>query len=112
MKKLLPLLILPILILPFMAFGQIIPPTGTDDIIINPYVVMNNVLDWLFYIAIAAAVAFLIIAAINFITAGGEVKKHELAKNMIIYALVGVAVAILAKGLVALVENLIKGMTT
>ena len=110
MKKLLPLLILPALILPFVALGQIIEPPGEmPDVSIDLANTINNVLNWLFAIAIIAAVAFLILAAINFITQGGDPKNHEKAKNMIIYALVGVAVAVLAKGLVALVENFIKG---
>jgi hypothetical protein len=113
MKKLLPLLMLPALILPFAALGQAIPlPEQPPTITINLWGTIDVVINWLFAIALIAAVAFLIIAAINFITASGDSKKHEVAKNMIIYALVGIAVAVLAKGLVALIRNLVTGVVS
>ncbi|MCX6736532.1 MAG: hypothetical protein NTW73_00355 [Candidatus Parcubacteria bacterium] len=108
MKKLLPLLILSALVLPFVALGQGLPPPPFATITIDIWNTVEFVTNWLFAIALIAAVAFLIVAAINFITASGDSKKHETAKSMIIYALIGVAVAVVSKGLVAMIRAIVE----
>ena len=41
-----------------------------------------------------------------FVTAGGSPEKVTTARNVLMYALIGLAVAVLAKGLIALVAKL------
>jgi hypothetical protein len=52
-----------------------------------------------------AAALFIVIAAFNFITAAGDVEKVKTARMYVLYALVGVIVAILAGAMVNLVKT-------
>jgi phosphoglycerol transferase MdoB-like AlkP superfamily enzyme len=67
---------------------------------------LNTLTDYLFTLLLIVAVIFLIIAAFTFITASGDPEKVGKARNFVLYALIGVAVAVAAKGLVALVQTI------
>jgi cell division protein FtsW (lipid II flippase) len=60
---------------------------------------------WLYNILIAASVVMIIIAAFNFLSSGGDQEKVTKAKQQIIYAVIAVAVAILATGIIKLVQD-------
>jgi hypothetical protein len=62
--------------------------------------------NWLFSILMAVAVIFIIMAAWTFLTAGGNPDSITKARQMLIYALVGVGVAVLARGLPILIASL------
>lgn len=68
---------------------------------------LETIGDWIFVIVLIIAVIFLIFAGYVFITGAGAPEKITKARNMLVWGLVGVAVAILAKGLITLVEQLI-----
>jgi len=51
---------------------------------------------------------FLIIAGYYFVTGGGEPEKLTKARQMLINALIGVAIAVAATGLVGIVKDLVK----
>ena len=70
---------------------------------------LENLIDWLFTILLIVAVIFLVIAAFSFITASGDPDKVGKARNYVLYALIGVAVAVAARGLVALVQLIMGG---
>lgn len=57
---------------------------------------IKNVLNFTFGLLGVIAVIIIIIAAIQYITSGGDSQKVAKAKDTIIYALVGLVVAILA----------------
>ena len=65
-----------------------------------------SVRDWLFYILLIIAAIFIIIAAYYFVTAAGDPEKVKNAKNFVLYALIGVLVALMARGLVSLVKTI------
>lgn len=69
--------------------------------------IMETVVDWMFVILLILSAIIIIIAAFQFVTAGGAPEKVTSARDKMIWALVGVAVAFLAKGLVRLIEMLI-----
>jgi len=69
---------------------------------------LESIVNWLFTILLVVAVIFIIFAAFTFVTAGGDPEKVNTARNQVMYALIGVAVALLAKGLVILVQTIIK----
>jgi hypothetical protein len=71
--------------------------------------VLNNIVDWLFTILLVVAALFIIIAAFYFITASGNPETVAKARNFVLYALVGVAVAVAARGLVALIQRIVGG---
>ncbi|MDD5568939.1 MAG: TrbC/VirB2 family protein [Candidatus Pacebacteria bacterium] len=70
---------------------------------------IENVTDYLANIALVVAVLFFVVAGVLFIYNGGDTKKLDTAKNMILYALVGVAIVLLAKGFVSIVRSLVPG---
>jgi cytochrome bd-type quinol oxidase subunit 2 len=76
------------------------PPTNSVENAIN------NVMNWFFVIVLIIAVIFLLWAGFLFITAGGDPDKVNTARQNVMYAMVGVAVAVLARGIVSLVQGL------
>jgi len=69
--------------------------------------VINTLANWVFAILLALAVIMLLLAAFNWLTSGGNEEKVGSARKMLIWALVGIAVALAAKGLVLIVTALI-----
>lgn len=71
--------------------------------------IINTIANWIFAILLALAVVMLLLAAFNWLTSGGSEEKVSSARRMLIWALVGIAVALAAKGLVEIVKALIGG---
>ncbi len=88
-------------LLPFLAFAQVDSPEKVVDLI-------SKVSVWLYNILIAASVVMIIVAAFNFLGSGGDQEKVTKAKQQIIYAVIAVAVAILATGIIKLVQDFLK----
>jgi FtsH-binding integral membrane protein len=61
---------------------------------------------WGFFLLIAA-VCF-ILAGYLFVTAGGNPESVTKARQWVMFGLIGVAIAMLSRGLIALVEHLVK----
>jgi len=66
---------------------------------------IDVVANWLFTFLLVIAVIMLIWAGLDFVTAGGDPERITGARTKIIYALVGVAVGVLARGLVMVIKN-------
>ena len=64
---------------------------------------LTKVTSWLFIALLFMAFIFIIIGGFTYVSSKGDPKAIASAKNYIIYALIGVAVGVLAKGLVYLV---------
>ncbi|MFH1161723.1 MAG: hypothetical protein V1696_00365 [Candidatus Jorgensenbacteria bacterium] len=62
---------------------------------------------WAYAVLLAVAVVFIIFAAFTFLTAGESAEKVEAAKKQLIYAVIAVATAILATGIIALTKALL-----
>lgn len=69
--------------------------------------VINKVQAWLFWILMSLAVVFIIVSAYFFLFSGGDPKKVEQAKNQLIYSVIAVAVALLARSIIALVSKIL-----
>ncbi len=86
------------------------PPTGTMTTpskgISSTSVIatLGNVADWIFYILLAVSVVLIAIAGLQYATAQGDPDKIKEAGTKVLYALIGIIVAALAKGLVVLVQ--------
>ena len=65
---------------------------------------LGNIADWLFYILIGVSVLFIVIAGLEYTTAQGDPEKIKSAGQKVLYSLIGIIVASLAKGLVILVQ--------
>lgn len=72
-------------------------------------VALRTLTDWLFVILVVVSVIFIILAGLQFITGGGDPAAVSMARTKLIWAAVGIGVALLARGLPAAVQNLIKG---
>ncbi len=80
------------------------PPSKTIPEDIDVVKTLGNIADWLFYILLGVAVLLIAIAGLQYALAQGDPEKIKKAGQSVLYALVGVVVASLAKGLVILVQ--------
>ncbi len=80
------------------------PPTAPT---IDFMSALNSIVNWLFAILLVVAALFIIIAAFDFVTASGDADKTKKARDFVLYALIGVLVGFLAKGLIVLVGNIV-----
>jgi len=107
MKKLLAFAFLAaILALPVMAYtGLPDPGVETVDQLVDK---VYKVFDVVFTILILMAVGFIMFAGFKYVTAQGDSTKTTTANQMIIYAAVGVLVAIFAKAIPTVVANILQ----
>ena len=68
---------------------------------------VNQVVDWLFFILITLAVVLIVIAAFMWLTSQGDAAKQKTAQGMIVAALVGIVIALLAQLLPAIVIGIV-----
>lgn len=68
-----------------------------------------TVTDWAFFILMAIAVFYIILAGIKFVTSGDNPDEVSKARSMILFAAVGIAVALLARAVPALVKFVLGG---
>ncbi len=80
-------------LLPFLALAYIEPTIETPGQITH---IIERILVWFAGIVMTVSLIMLLWAAILYMTAGGAEDKVSRAKNYLIYAVVGIAVAILA----------------
>ena len=110
MKK--ALLIALLVIIPAMAFAQ---PTSklTAPIVFettdNLFAFIQNLLNWFFVIIIVLAIFYLLYVALRYVISGGVAASVKAAGTAFGYILLGLVVAVIAKGLVFAVCNLIGG---
>lgn len=70
--------------------------------------ILQTILQYFLGIVIVTAVFFIIKAGFTFVTAGGDAEKINTARNNIMYAAIGVVIALMAMGIVNLVIGAIK----
>lgn len=108
MKKIFPIITLAVLFaIPFAGVhAQTQAPSIFKDVtdMLN---VIRTLRNWLFTIVIVIAVVFLIYAGFQYITSGGDTKKIEGARAMIVNVVIGLVIAIAAIGLVNVVGNIL-----
>ena len=74
--------------------------------------VAQNVLNWLLYLMAAGTTLIFIIAGFKYITAAGDEKQAESAKNTAKYAAIGLAVALSGLIIVRTIGALVSGDTS
>lgn len=98
-----------LMIVPFLANAQLPAgeiPSGQD---IDIWTILIKALNWFFNIAIIVAAIYLVFAGWQYVTAAGDEDKAKKGLNTLIYALIGVGIALLAKGLIYVVSTFITG---
>ena len=69
--------------------------------------ILPRIINWVFGFLLAVVTLMIIIAAYMFVTAGGNPENVGKARNMLMYALIGLAIGIMVKGLIALLEMIL-----
>lgn len=72
------------------------PLAGSDGLIIR----IANIIA---FVAGAAAIIMILVGSIQFITAGGDASNAKNARNTVLYALIGLAIVLLARSIVIFV---------
>jgi len=68
---------------------------------------VKAIINFIFTIAMVVAPLMVIIGAFFLLTAAGAADRIKLGKNIITYTLIGLAIVLLAKGLIAMIESVL-----
>ena len=79
------------------------------EINVDIWEILDRALNWFFGIALAIAAIMLVYAGFNYVTAAGNEEKIKTATKTLIFALIGVAIALLARGLPLLIQEFLQG---
>ncbi len=99
MRKYLSLILLIVVLAPLTVEGVTIDNPLAADTFAE---LIDDIINFIFILAIAIAPIMFIIAGFYFITAVGDPAKIETAKKMILWTLIGLLVVMSAKGLIML----------
>ncbi len=64
---------------------------------------------WFYTILFIVALLYILLASFNFITSGGDQEKVKTARRQLIFAIVGIAVALVSYTVISLVRNTLSG---
>lgn len=84
---------------------NILPATSPDKLFIEG--LLDSIINWVFAIMVVVGTIFIVLAAFQFVTGGGDPAKVAEARMKLIWAVLGFAVAILARGVQPLVKSLL-----
>lgn len=70
---------------------------------------INNIIDFIFYVAMALAPLMVLIGAFYIMSAGGNPKRVETGKNIILYTVIGLVIVFLAKAIVFMIRQVLTG---
>src|SRR3989344_9357629 len=90
--------------------GAAAPTVGAPIIATTPQelvTIVKNITDWIFVLFLLLAVIFIIIGAMQFVTAGGKPESISEARQKIIWAAVGIIVALAARAIPAVLKNIV-----
>lgn len=82
-------------------------PTTSIDTVGEVIDVLNTLVDWLYTLLLIVAAGYLVWGGLDYVLGGGEAEKIESGRNKVKYALIGVAVAVVSKGLMNIVQGLV-----
>ncbi len=91
------------------------PPNGVGGITFeNPLVydefsdLVDGIVDFIFTIAIVIVPLAIVIGAFFLLISGGDTKKIKIGKDIILYSLIGLVIVLFAKGLISMIESILK----
>jgi len=70
---------------------------------------IENIIKFIFWVAMAIAPIMVIVAAFYFLTSGGDPEKIRTAKRIIFWTFIGLIIVFLAKGIIAVIGQLLGG---
>ena len=80
---------------------------GTNGCVNNLPDLIKKIIDYISLVVGALAVLMFVIAGIYFVISGGNPEKINKAKSIAIYAVIGLAIALLGEGLTEVIEEVI-----
>jgi len=92
-------------LLPVFVYAQTRQPQTSITTPEKVIALINKAGGWFYSALLALAVIYIIYAGFKFLTAGGDEKKVEEAKQQLIYAIIALAVAMLATGIVKVMKQ-------
>ena len=92
------------------ALAQEVIPLPSPTVTSVPQIlnILDYVTDIVFTVVIIIAVIMFLIAAVTYITAQGDTTKTGKASKMLMYAAIGLGVALLARGIEAIITGILK----
>lgn len=81
---------------------------ATDSGCVDPNTMVTNLIQWVIGIAGIVAAIFVVCGGISYATSSGDPSKLQKAKQIILYALIGLVVVALAEIITAFVSNIIR----
>ncbi len=69
---------------------------------------LGSIVNWLFILLLVIAAAAITIAGYLFVTATGDPDKTKRARDFVLYALIGIIVGLVAKGLVYFINSIVR----
>lgn len=104
-------------ILLFLILSSLILPIGVsaDGVIRieNPLtatsfeMIVDNIIDFIFKIAIVVAPLMVIVGGFLFLTAGGNIQQISRARNLLIWTAIGFLIVLLSKGILAIINQIL-----
>ncbi len=79
-------------------------PTSAGDV----WTIINNLLGWMVGLFFLAATVFILLAGFKYMTAAGDESKVTEAKNYLTYAVIGIAVGLLAFAIPNILASFLK----
>lgn len=73
------------------------------------YTVLENIMGWIYTFFFIIAAIMILVAAFQYLTAQGSEDKVKKAKNTLIYAVIAIAIALVALGIDNIVSSLVGG---
>ena len=70
---------------------------------------IDAIINFIFWVAMAIVPIMIVVAAFYFLTSGGDPEKIRTAKKIILYTFIGLFIIFLAKGIVAIIKQILEG---
>lgn len=92
--------------------GGVCVPNGTGLSNKSVAEIFTATLNWLLYIFVALATIAFVVSGFQYITAAGDEKQVDTAKNTMKYAVIGIVVAISGLVIIRTIANILKASTS
>jgi len=69
--------------------------------------IVDTIINWVYFAFVAIALVMIILAGLQFVTGGGDPTAVAQARMKLIWAAVGIAIALIARGFEPIIKNLI-----
>lgn len=74
---------------------------------LDVFEIIDNITVYATYLLLIVGVIVIVVAGYNFVLSEGDPDKVKKAKDMIIYTMIGIAVALLARAIIGLVRHIV-----